>query len=141
MEALQREVMEARKAVTIATAGHQGMDLAAVATNLLNLQSLIGNAQGSLSTGQGLQLLQSIHAEVQAMGVAFPPASASALAAAAVAAQSPGQGGLPVPRQPVAMGGPSPAAVHGSFRPPVTAEGDAPMPAPGPPQPDIAQLG
>ncbi|CAK0816223.1 unnamed protein product, partial [Prorocentrum cordatum] len=150
--ALQQEVAEARTPATVSAAGHNGLDLAAMASNLLNLQTLIGNAQQSVGAGQGLQLLQSIHAEVQAMSAAFPAASASALAAAAAAAQAPAapggaaapaapgqaQAAPPAPSPPTAAAGTAPSEVHGSFRPTDATDGDASMAAPGPSQSDIA---
>ena len=170
VESLQREVLEARQKVTMSTAGLQGMDLAGVATNLLNLQALIGNAETSVSSGQGLQLLQSIHAEIQAMGVAFPASRAAALAASAAATGSLPSGGPAVatagPAASGPTGGPAPAAgalapeaasrpdvamagaapvVLNSFRPspgvPGGGNGAADAVSPGPPQPMLAQLG
>ncbi|CAK0909679.1 unnamed protein product, partial [Prorocentrum cordatum] len=49
--ALQQEVAEARALATVSAAGHNGLDLAAMASNMLNLQTLIGNAQQSVGAG------------------------------------------------------------------------------------------
>ena len=110
---LDAEVLAAQRAVATVAAGSGGVDLAGLATDLCGLQTLLSAAPASVAKGQGVALLESIHAQVLVSGAAFPAASTlggtPGAPAAAAPAASPAPGGAAAASP--AGGAPAEAAV------------------------------
>ncbi|CAK0812191.1 unnamed protein product, partial [Prorocentrum cordatum] len=91
IEVLEQEAAQATRAVAAVAAGPSGVDLQGLATTLCGLQTLLSVAPTQVQNGQGIALLESINAQVQAMGMAFPAAQALQAAATGVAPDAAGQ--------------------------------------------------
>jgi len=125
LEAAQRAVAasDAGAAAAAAAAAAGGVDLAAVATTLCGLQTLLSAAPTAAANGQGIALLESINAQVVAMGAAFPAAQAlRAAAATPAAAAEPAAAAAPAAAPPAAPRTPIGSAqqqLHGGAAVPV----------------------